>query len=79
MTADPKTVSEDFPAIPAAFDVPYFFWLVGCTPEADFRRGNIPVNHMPTFLPDYEPTIRSATEAGLVAVLSVLGTGAEQR
>ncbi|WP_311355591.1 amidohydrolase [Corynebacterium riegelii] len=79
VTADPKTVSEDFPAIPAAFDVPYFFWLVGCTPEADFRRGNIPVNHMPTFLPDYEPTIRSATEAGLVAVLSVLGTGAEQR
>ena len=72
VTADPKTVSEDFPEIPAAFGVPYLFWLIGCTPADDLKRGDIPVNHMPTFLPDYEPTIVSATEAGLVAVLGYL-------
>lgn len=74
VTSDPKTVSEDFPAIPAAFGVPYFFWLIGCTPQDVWDRGESPVNHMPNFLPDYAPTIRSATEAGLVATLSVLAS-----
>lgn len=68
----PSTVSEDFPAIPAAFDVPYFFWLIGCTPADVWEAGRAPVNHMPTFLPDYEPTIRAATEAGLAAALTFL-------
>ncbi|WP_234947180.1 MULTISPECIES: amidohydrolase [Corynebacterium] len=82
ITADPTTVSEDFPALPAAFGVPYCFWLIGCTPrdvwdaavEADRVTEDVPVNHMPTFLPDFAPTIRAATEAAVVSVLAYLGT-----
>ena len=32
----------------------------------------MPVNHMSTFLPEYEPTIKAATNAGLAAVLTYL-------
>ena len=75
-----KTVSEDFPVLPQAFGVPYFFWLIGCTPQeqwdkavaADRVEQDIPVNHMATFLPEYEPTIKAATNAGLAAVLTYL-------
>ena len=80
VTADPKTVSEDFPVIGQAFGAPYFFWLIGCTPRdiwdkavEDNRVGeDVPVNHMSTFLPEYEPTIDAATRAGVTAVLSYL-------
>ncbi|MCP1386660.1 amidohydrolase [Corynebacterium sp. TA-R-1] len=79
--AEPTTVSEDFPALPAAFGVPYCFWLVGCTPReqwdaavaADRVTEDIPVNHMPTFLPEYEPTIAAATGAAAASVLAYLG------
>ncbi|WKD57420.1 putative hydrolase YxeP [Corynebacterium capitovis DSM 44611] len=75
-----KTVSEDFSNIPAAFGVPYFFWLIGCTPaeqwdgavRSDRVTEDIPVNHMPTFLPDYEPTITAATRSTLAAALTYL-------
>lgn len=75
-----KTVSEDFPVLPQAFGVPYFFWLIGCTPQeqwdkavaADRVEQDVPVNHMSTFLPEYEPTIKAATNAGLAAVLTYL-------
>lgn len=78
--ADRKTVSEDFPVIPLAFDVPYFYWVIGCTPKAQWDEAvaanrvaeDIPVNHMPTFLPDYAPTVKAATNAGLTAVLTYL-------
>ena len=80
VTADPKTVSEDFPVIGQAYGAPYFFWLVGCTPhdvwdkavEEDRVGEDVPVNHMSTFLPEYEPTIDASTRAGLTAALSYL-------
>lgn len=80
VTADPKTVSEDFPVIGQSFEAPYFFWLVGCTPrdvwdkavEEDRVGEDVPVNHMSTFLPEYGPTIDAATCAGVTAVLSYL-------
>lgn len=80
VTADPKTVSEDFPTIPTAFGAPYLFWLIGCTPQHVWDKAiaedrvdlDVPVNHMPTFLPEYEPTIRAATDAGVVAALTLL-------
>ena len=80
VTADPKTVSEDFPVIGQAYGAPYFFWLVGCTPhdvwdkavEEDRVGEDVPVNHMSTFLPEYEPTIDASTRAGLTAVLTYL-------
>ncbi|MGV0341512.1 amidohydrolase [Corynebacterium mastitidis] len=76
-----STVSEDFSHIPRALGVPYLFWLVGCTPREVWDTAvanntvgqDVPVNHMPTFLPDYEPTVASATRAGAAAVLSYLG------
>lgn len=84
VTAHPSTVSEDFSHIPRALGAPYLFWLVGCTPREIWDKAvkegtvdrDVPVNHMPTFLPDYEPTVRSATGAAIAAALSYLGKGA---
>lgn len=80
VNAPRKTVSEDFPFIPMAFGVPYFFWLIGCTPRdqwdaavaADRVDEDVPVNHMANFLPDYEPTIAAANRAAAAAVLTYL-------
>ncbi|WP_235840580.1 amidohydrolase [Corynebacterium liangguodongii] len=80
VNAPRKTVSEDFPFIPMAFGVPYFFWLIGCTPReqwdaavaADRVAEDIPVNHMATFLPEYEPTIEAANRAAATAVLTFM-------
>ncbi|MDY5785912.1 amidohydrolase [Corynebacterium sp.] len=80
VNAPRKTVSEDFPNIPMAFGVPYFFWLIGCTPReqwdaavrADRVNEDVPVNHMSTFLPEYEPTIDAANRAAVVAVMTYL-------
>lgn len=64
------TASEDFSEIPRAFGVPYLYWTVGInTDEAD-----APVNHMGTFLPDYEPSMSATTRAAAAAVLSYLGS-----
>lgn len=79
--AERRTVSEDFSNIPRAFGVPYLFWAVGCTPHdvwdravADNRvKEDVPVNHMSTFLPDYEPTVEATTKAAAAAVLTYVG------
>ena len=79
--AERSTVSEDFSHIPRAFGAPYLFWLVGCTPREQWDAAvhggtvdtDVPVNHMSTFLPDYEPTVSSATRAAAAAVLTYLG------
>lgn len=76
------TASEDFANIPQAFGVPYFFWTVGCTPRAQWDQAvaantvsaTIPVNHMPTFLPDYAPTLLGCVAAATTAALSYFGT-----
>lgn len=75
------TVSEDFANIPRAFGVPYLFWVVGCTPRelwdkavAENRvKDDVPVNHMSTFLPEYEPTVDATTKAAAAAVLAYVG------
>ncbi|UDL77285.1 amidohydrolase [Corynebacterium uberis] len=75
-----STVSEDFSHIPRALGVPYMFWFIGCTPHDVWDNAvangtvdeDVPVNHMPTFLPDYEPTVESATRAGVAAALTYL-------
>ena len=80
VTSDPKTVSEDFPIIGQTFGAPYLFWLIGCTARDVWDRAvaedrvaeDVPVNHMPNFLPDYEPTISAATRSAAVAVLTYL-------
>ncbi|PLW00569.1 carboxypeptidase [Corynebacterium ulcerans] len=80
-TASQWTASEDFSNIPMAFNSPYLFWTVGATPRDQWedaeQRGtiesDIPVNHMGSFLPDYAPTVTSATHATVTAVLTYLG------
>lgn len=80
-TAIRSTVSEDFSHIPRAFGSPYLFWFIGCTPQALWDQAveagttdtDVPVNHMSTFIPEYEPTVKAATQAGVVAALSYLG------
>ncbi|MGD7000947.1 amidohydrolase [Corynebacterium halotolerans] len=75
------TVSEDFSNLARAFGSPYLFWVVGCTPQEQWDRAvaenrvelDVPVNHMSTFLPEYEPTVDAATKAGATAVLTYLG------
>lgn len=64
------TASEDFCYLPQAWGVPYYFWLVGSTPEE--LLDNPPVNHQSDFLPDFEPTCAASTKAGAAAVLTFL-------
>lgn len=79
-TANRWTASEDFANIPAAFGVPYLYWTVGCTPRKQWEAAeasdtigqDIPVNHMATFLPDYEPTLEACAKATVVAVMTYL-------
>jgi len=68
--AKPSTASEDFCYLPQAWGVPYFFWLVGSTPEE--LLDTPPVNHQSNFLPDFAPTCTASTKAGAAAVLSFL-------
>jgi len=70
-TASPSTASEDFCYLPQAWGVPYVFWHVGCTPDAELA--DPPVNHQANFLPDYEPTVKASTQAAHAAVLAYLG------
>ncbi len=66
----PQTASEDFSTIPDAFGVPYTYWgLGGFTPGM-----TVLPNHNPGFAPAMEPTLRTGTEAVVVAALAYLGT-----
>lgn len=64
----PATASEDFSVIPDAFGVPYTYWGNG-----GFLPGRDVVgNHNPGFAPDPQPTLRTGTEALVVAALAYL-------
>ncbi|NKY86358.1 M20 family metallopeptidase [Nocardia veterana] len=70
-----QSASEDFSEIPDALGVPYTYWGVGgidpATYQAAAKTGRIaqeiPVNHSPGFAPVIEPTLRTGTEALVVA------------
>lgn len=78
--AEAWTASEDFSNIPRALGSPYVYWTVGATPRTQWKAAvaadrvvqDVPANHMSTFLPDFEPTARSATSAAAAAVLAYL-------
>ncbi|MGO0575398.1 amidohydrolase [Ornithinimicrobium panacihumi] len=59
--------SEDFSVIPDAFGVPYAYWGFGGFPEGQ----GVP-NHNPAFGPVIQPTLRTGTEAAVVAVTAFL-------
>lgn len=64
----PITASEDFSIVPDAFGVPYCYWgFGGFTPDQQA----LP-NHNPGFAPPLQPTLRTGTEAAVVAILAYL-------
>jgi amidohydrolase len=64
----PETASEDFSHLPVAFGIPYTYWGFG-----GFAAGteSFP-NHSPLFGPAIQPTLRTGTEAAVVASLAFL-------
>ena len=74
-----QTVSEDFGLIPAAAGVPYTYWGIGRTDRQTYlaaekagRLQDLPSNHSPKFLPPLQPTLRTGTEAMVVAAMAWL-------
>ncbi len=65
---EPAPASEDFSILPDALGIPYVYWGLG-----GFLPG-MPVfpNHNPAFAPAMEPTLRTGTEALVVAAMSYL-------
>jgi amidohydrolase len=75
-----QTVSEDFGVIPASAGVPYTYWGIGRTERQAYlaaekagRLQDLPSNHSPQFLPPLQPTLRTGTEAMVVAAMAWLG------
>jgi amidohydrolase len=75
-----QSASEDFSDIPRALGVPYTYWGIGGIDADAYRRAeaagrvaqDIPVNHSATFAPVPQPTLRTGTEALVVAALAWL-------
>lgn len=63
------TASEDFSYIPRAFDIPYLYWGFGAFTSDQ----KIYANHNPHFSPSLQPTLKTGSQAALVAVLHYLG------
>ena len=61
-------IRDSFSVIPDALGIPYTYWALG-----SYLPGNPRVpNHDPTFAPPIDPTLRTGTEAALVASLAFL-------
>ncbi len=69
VTIAPVTASEDFSIIPTAFGIPYTYWGFGgfAADQPVFP------NHNSGFGPVMQPTLRTGTEAAVVAALAYLG------
>ena len=70
-TLAPIPASEDFSLIPAAFGIPYSFWGFGGFAEGQ----QVFPNHNPRFGPVMQPTLKTGTEAAVVAANAYLGKG----
>ena len=78
--AGQQTASEDFSDIPRAAGIPYTYWALGGTDPQTFRSAleagrvqeDVPANHSPQYLPIMQPTLRTGTEALVVAALAWL-------
>jgi len=76
-----QTPSEDFGFLADAFGVPYTYWGFGGVDPARYATAvaagrvssDIPVSHSPYFAPVIQPTLRTGTEAVVVAVLAFVG------
>ncbi|MGT2957680.1 amidohydrolase [Streptococcus bovimastitidis] len=67
------TASEDFSYIPRAFDIPYLYWGFG----AFTSEQKIYANHNPHFAPSLQPTLKTGSQAALIATLHFLGNQKE--
>ncbi|HVK45571.1 MAG TPA: hypothetical protein VM429_11780 [Micropruina sp.] len=70
-TLAPVLASEDFSIIPTAFGIPYYYWGVGGFTEGQ----QVFPNHNPAFGPAMQPTLKTGTEAAVVAVSAYLRKG----
>lgn len=65
----PMTASEDFSYIPRALGIPYLYWGIGGFVEGE----EVYANHNPKFAPSIQPTLKTGTEAAIIAILRYLG------
>ena len=80
ITVPRQSASEDFSAIPEAFGAPYTYWAIGGVDPAAWLQAqasgrlatDIPANHSPKFAPVPQPTLKTGTEAIVVAALAWL-------
>ena len=63
---DPITASEDFSIVPDALGTPYTYWGLGGFIEGQ----TVLPNHNPGFAPSMQPTLRTGTEAAVVAAMA---------
>ena len=77
-----SAASDDFSRFATAVGKPYAYWTIGCIEQDAWDRAekegtlaDVPKNHMPTFAPAMQPTLRVGVDALCAAVLAYLGTG----
>lgn len=81
-TLDRQPASEDFSEIPDALGTPYTYWALGGIDPDRYAKAekagtistDIPANHSPHFAPVINPTLRTGTQAAVVAALAWLAT-----
>ena len=74
--------AEDFPFFTVDPDIRSVYWQVGGTPQEDFDRQAaggepVPSHHSPLFKVQPEPSVTTGVESTVVALLTLLGTGAD--
>jgi amidohydrolase len=76
----PIMASEDYSYFVEAGVPSFYFWLGVANPvkfkEAKASGAQLPSNHSPFFAPDMEPSLKTAVEAELAVLQSLLGKGA---
>ncbi|MFF2824328.1 amidohydrolase [Arthrobacter koreensis] len=68
----PLMGSEDFGHLAQAIGVPSVYWFFGGHSAETLEGEKVPMNHSPYFAPVLEPTLSTAVEAAVAAILSRL-------
>jgi hippurate hydrolase len=71
---DPVMGSEDFGRLGQAIGVPSVYWFFGGHSAETLGSGKpVPVHHSPLFAPQLEPTLSTAVQTALTAIMSKVG------